>query len=117
MSEGQQGNTRPSADPWQQWLHNLRSGNFHTNNGGQAHTNNGGQATQPTAAPNSSEKSFDDIGKKSVFSEKVAMTPENRYDGEHKGAQWRLNVRPYLISRAREREAKPWNGERNRIAH
>mgnify|MGYP003328744203 FL=1 len=28
------------------------------------------------------------------------MAPENRYDGEHKGAQWKSNVQPYLISRA-----------------
>ena len=43
---------------------------------------------------------YEGVKKKSAFSEKVAMAPENRYDGERKGAQWRLNVRPYLISRA-----------------
>ena len=34
------------------------------------------------------------------FSEKVAVLKEYMHDGEHKGAQWRLIVRPYLISRA-----------------
>ena len=41
---------------------------------------------------------------KDRFSEKVAILRDYTYDGEHKGAQWRLFVKPYLISRAPEIE-------------
>lgn len=37
---------------------------------------------------------------KNQFSEKVAILKDYQYDGEQKGAQWRLTVKPYLISRA-----------------
>jgi len=92
MSGGQHIETKLTMDPWQQWLHNIRRGNFHITNSV--------QASQQAEPQSRSEKGFDDLNKKSVFSEKVAMSPENGYDGEHKGAQWRLNGRPYLISRA-----------------
>jgi len=92
MSGGPHIEIKPAMDPWQQWFHNLRSGHVHS-------TGNG-QHNQPTDAQHRSERNFEDMNKKSAFSEKVAMAPENRYDGEHKAAQWRFNVRPYLISRA-----------------
>jgi len=38
--------------------------------------------------------------KKGIFSDKIATAKENTFDGEHRGAAWRLNVRPYLISKA-----------------
>ena len=37
---------------------------------------------------------------KSKFSEKVAIIKDYQYDGDKNGAQWRLVIRPYLISRA-----------------
>jgi len=98
MPGGQQTGGRPTMDPWQQWLHNLRSGNVHTNNNN--NNNNSGPAHQQANSHNLGEINLKTLNNKSVFSEKVAMAPENSYDGERKDAQWRLNVRPYLISRA-----------------
>ena len=43
--------------------------------------------------------------KKHRFSEKVVILKNYMYDGEHNGGQWRLVVRPYLISQAPEIEA------------
>jgi hypothetical protein len=36
------------------------------------------------------------------FSEKVATMPQYQYDGEKNGAQWRLILKPYFISKAPE---------------
>ena len=96
MTGGPSTEGRQTADPWQQWLHNLRNGYVHPTGGGQQ----GQPAESQSHGEKNCDQDYEGVNKKSAFSEKVAMAPENRYDGERKGAQWRLNVRPYLISRA-----------------
>ena len=51
------------------------------------------ETPQPFMGSNSGER-------RCRFSEKVATMPQYQYDGEKNGAQWRLIVKPYFMSKA-----------------